>query len=199
MSQPHLLVDFAGVIGHHQHPDDLAGMAQVLDLPVREFEQAYWHHRAAYDRGLEDVAYWSRVAARPVASPTTAHLVGLDLASWIRVNGDTIEVLSRCHAQGSRLTLLSNAPHFLAHAVRDLPQLSFFDDMVFSCELGIAKPHPDAFARSLAAAGKHADEVIFIDDRDENIEAAEALGIRGALFVHAADLATSLELFSSSS
>jgi putative hydrolase of the HAD superfamily len=193
MILPHLLVDFAGVIGHHQAPEDLSGMAQLLDVPVRQFQDAYWAHRGEYDRGLGDVAYWSRVAERPVTSPTTARLVQLDLVSWTRLNQETVEILAAYRARGGALTLLSNAPHFLAHAVRAAPQLSFFDCMVFSCELGTAKPDHDAFTRALAKAGASEDQTIFIDDRMENIEAAEALGITGVPFANAVDLGRSLE------
>lgn len=196
MPLTHLLVDFAGVIGQHQRDTDLSDMAGALGIDIVDFESAYWHHRAEYDRGLEDQAYWELVATRPLPGDLVARVVDLDRASWLRLDTKTIEILARHQQGGATVTLLSNAPHFLADAVRRLQELSFFDAMTFSCELGIAKPDPESFTRALAAAGAHAAGTVFIDDRAENIGAAEALDIRSVHFVGAGELDASLEQLS---
>lgn len=195
MREDHLLVDYAGVIGHHQLPEDLQAMAAILNRTQDEFERTYWLDRAAYDMGLDDLAYWSDVAGRALDPETVVRLVELDLRSWTRLNTRTVEVLHEAHRAGRRLTLLSNAPTFLARAVRAMPELSFFGTMVFSCELEIAKPDPNAFLRALDAGGALPGKTVFIDDRDdrdENIVAAETLGIRGVHFESAEGLAQSL-------
>ncbi len=196
MTLPHLLVDFAGVIGHPQRDTDLPEIADVLNISAIDLEAAYWAHRADYDRGLDDLQYWSRVTSHPMTPTAVDRLVELDRASWTRLNHETIDVLARHHQNGSRVTLLSNAPGFLARAVSALPELSFFDAMTFSCGLGIAKPDPQSFTRTLAASGATIADTVFIDDRAENIEAANDLGIRGVLFVDARGLDSSLELVS---
>ncbi|MFN8078084.1 MAG: HAD-IA family hydrolase [Kineosporiaceae bacterium] len=53
-----------------------------------------------------------------------------------------------------------------------------FDPLVYSHEVGMAKPDPRVFEYTLKALGCSAREVAFIDDRSENVEAASALGIR---------------------
>ena len=196
MPLPHLLVDYAGVIGLQQRETDLPEIADILDLSAIDLETAYWAHRAEYDRGLDDLQYWSRVASRPMTPSAVNRLVELDRASWTRLNHETIDILARHQLNGSRVTLLSNAPGFLARAVQALPELSFFDAMTFSCELGIAKPDPRSFKRTLAATGAKIVDTVFVDDRVENIEAANDLGIQGVLFVDAQDLDRSLELVS---
>ena len=196
MTLPHLLVDFAGVIGHPQRDTDLPEIAGLLNISAIDLEAAYWTHRAEYDRGLDDFQYWGRVASRPMTPSAVDRLVELDQASWTRLNHETIDILARHHHKGSRVTLLSNAPGFLARAVKALPELSFFDAMTFSCDLGVVKPDPRSFTRTIAATGAKIADTVFIDDRLENIEAANNLGIRGVLFAGARDLASSLELVS---
>lgn len=53
-----------------------------------------------------------------------------------------------------------------------------FDPIVYSHEVGLAKPDPRVFEYTLKALGCTAREVAYVDDRSENVEAASALGIR---------------------
>ena len=63
-----------------------------------------------------------------------------------------------------------------------------FDPILYSHETGVNKPDPRAFGIALEAMGADAAEVLFLDDRQDNIEAAQALGIRAHL--HRDDAAT---------
>jgi FMN phosphatase YigB (HAD superfamily) len=58
--------------------------------------------------------------------------------------------------------------------------------------LGARKPSPDYFGRALARAALRPDEILFVDDREENILAARELGIPSVVFTGAADLRTVL-------
>ena len=82
------------------------------------------------------------------------------------LNHDTLDVLRAAHERGTRMALLSNAPHELADAIEALPELAFFDDLVFSARIGVAKPEPRAFHAALEVMGLAADEVVFVDDRE---------------------------------
>jgi len=85
-------------------------------------------------------------------------------------------------AAGRPLAMLSNAPGELAEAISRLPVAAHFGHLIFSCELKSAKPDPECYDRALARIGARADEVIFVDDRSENVAAAAALGLRSVHF-----------------
>ena len=54
-----------------------------------------------------------------------------------------------------------------------------FDCLIFSGEVRRAKPEPEIYQRTINCLGvKHA-EALFVDDREENLRAASALGITG--------------------
>ena len=61
--------------------------------------------------------------------------------------------------------------------------LKHFRDALLSYELGVAKPDPEFFRLGLAELSTSAEECVFIDDKSENVEAAESLGIAGVRFV----------------
>ncbi len=70
--------------------------------------------------------------------------------------------------------------------------LKSFQVCAFSCRIGHAKPEPDAYRWWLRALGHAPDRVLFVDDREENIRAARALGMHGHLFTTPARLAQTL-------
>jgi len=96
-------------------------------------------------------------------------------------------------ASGRRIALLSNIPEELAtyyEAHHDW--LGRFPLRAFSCRIGHAKPEPGAYQWCLNALNTAPDRVLFVDDREENIRAAEAMGIQGHLFTTPARLKEAL-------
>ncbi|MGH9616810.1 MAG: HAD family hydrolase [Acidobacteriaceae bacterium] len=58
----------------------------------------------------------------------------------------------------------------------------FFDEFFSSCYLGLRKPEPNIFRLALDVLQREAAEVFFIDDRQENCDAAMSLGIHAVLY-----------------
>lgn len=81
-----------------------------------------------------------------------------------------------------RLGLLSNNYPEVSAALRQDESLKIFDALVFSNEIGVKKPDPQAFAALSAALGVAPKDTVFVDDTQENLDAAEALGFHGLLF-----------------
>ena len=94
-----------------------------------------------------------------------------------------LALLGELAASGQRLALLSNIPEELAaHYELHHRWLEMFQVRGFSCRIGHAKPNPAAFRWCLDALAVPADQVVFVDDRGENIRAAQTIGIRCHLF-----------------
>ena len=60
--------------------------------------------------------------------------------------------------------------------------LDNFDGIVLSGTIGMVKPDRSIFEYLLSKYSLKADECMFIDDREINIEGGEAVGIKGYLF-----------------
>ena len=69
----------------------------------------------------------------------------------------------------------------------------YFDATLSSCYLGLRKPQPEIYRRSLDILGRPAERVLFIDDRQENASAAEAVGMKAIRFDGAERLRRDLE------
>jgi putative hydrolase of the HAD superfamily len=88
-----------------------------------------------------------------------------------------LEIMGRLKGN-YRLVLLSNTDVMRYDFIkRKFPEIQIFDEYVLSYEVGFMKPHPQIYRQALKKAEAGAEECVFIDDREENIETAVKLGI----------------------
>ncbi|MFI7601647.1 HAD-IA family hydrolase [Actinoplanes sp. NPDC049681] len=182
MPRTQLLIDFGEVISVAQPAAEVAAMAGAAGLPVAEFTARYWAHRAGYDRGRSARAYWGDVLGAAPGRALLRRLVELDVASWLHLNPATLRMLEEVRAAGVPVSLLSNAPRELARELDRHEDLRPFARRLFSADLARIKPDPAVFAIALDALGACPGDVVFVDDRGDNVAAAAALGLRAVTF-----------------
>jgi putative hydrolase of the HAD superfamily len=185
-----VMFDYGGVVSHPPRQQDLALLAGAADAGVAALVDAYWQWRRAYDLAELDAAgYWRQVGrslGRGYSDAQISELTRLDRGAWLRLQAGTVALIEDLAAAGQPLAMLSNAPDELAEAISRLPVAAHFGHLIFSCQLKSAKPDPECYGRALARMGAKADEVIFIDDRGENVAAAADLGMQSVQFTGAA-------------
>ena len=79
---------------------------------------------------------------------------------------------------GYRQAVLSNAWSDLRLLLRERWQiLDVFDEVIVSAEVGMLKPDPRIYGLALARLGLQPSEVVFLDDRPENVNGALSAGM----------------------
>lgn len=190
---PHVVFDLGEVLV--LSGSTLDRLAEHLTVPADRFAEAYWGPRDGYDLGGTDDDYWGAVGTaldRPLTAEEVAALADLDARRWADLPPASADLLDRVLAAGHPLHLLSNAPAALAARVRDSAWSSRFSTLVFSADLGLAKPDPAIYAAADARYGTSPDEVVFFDDRPVNVEAARAHGWDAHVFTGADDVLAKL-------
>ncbi len=88
-----------------------------------------------------------------------------------------------------KLVLLSNTDfiHF-EYIKKNFPEMFIFDEYVLSYETGTLKPEIEIYKTALEKAGISAGEAVFIDDLEDNVEAAAGLGMQGIVYREGLDL-----------
>lgn len=95
------------------------------------------------------------------------------------LNPPVLQIMKRLK-RNYRLVLLSNTDTMrFGFIKKKFPEILIFDEYVLSFEVGFMKPHPRIYKEALKKAEFPANECVFIDDREENIEAAAKLGMNG--------------------
>lgn len=106
------------------------------------------------------------------------------IAAWthIEVFPEVLDLVAEVRAEGVITGLATNQHRERGQWMQqNLPYREYFDTEFYSFEMGSAKPQPAYFGHILAALGVEADQVVFVDDRADNIAAAAELGIRTVL------------------
>jgi 2-haloacid dehalogenase len=95
----------------------------------------------------------------------------------------SVEILRKLHAAGYHLFGLSNWPAEKFQVVRHKYDFfSWFDAIIISGEVRLAKPDPRIFHLLLDRIARPAADCLMIDDSSANIQTAQSLGFRTILF-----------------
>jgi 2-haloacid dehalogenase len=95
----------------------------------------------------------------------------------------TVAIKNELQAAGYPLYVISNYSRAKLDTIsKRFPFLIEFDGMIVSGDEGFIKPEPKIYQLLFERYGLEPETLLFIDDRPENIAAAEALGMKGILF-----------------
>ena len=183
-----VIFDYGGVLVRHQTDTDQSRMARRLGISSDRFTGLYWAKRADYDKDAMTAGeYWQDIASEGAATLTAGavdELISIDTESWMQfdeVMWDWIEQLRKAR---KRVAILSNMPRELGQALKTTTtRLEVFDQITLSYEVRAAKPEPMIYRHCLKGLDALPERTLFLDDRMENVQSAELLGIRAMQFL----------------
>lgn len=156
------------------------------------FKSSVWNER---DRGLYDEEKYVRqcIALAPEyeeeikevmrRSPETIHRMPY-AETWVKY----------LKSRGYHLYVLSNYSRYMVERnKKKMPFLKYMDGVIFSCDVRMIKPEKEIYEEILRRFDLNAEESVFIDDRKENCQAAENVGIRTVEFQNFKQAAGQLE------
>jgi putative hydrolase of the HAD superfamily len=192
-----VILDYGDVISQSPDPSFITAMAGVFDLPEDQFRHLYAAMRHGYDRGdLNAKEYWARIAQAAeveLSAEQIGDLRRIDVAMWSNLHPAMLRWAAELRSAGVRTAVLSNMHDDMVQQLRsDATWETSFDCLMLSSEIRMAKPDAEIFWHCLQCLGVAPQEALFIDDREPNVQAAQALGIRGILFNSLAQLRVQL-------
>ncbi|MET4781734.1 HAD family phosphatase [Glaciihabitans sp. UYNi722] len=192
-----VVFDYGEVISRSPSERARADLLEVAGVDAEAFWASYWAHRHGLDEGTTSIReYWKLVAADVEVQWPESKIHELwvaDFTGWLSVEPGTFDVLADLHEGGTRIALLSNAGFDFASPFRFSPMAQYFERMFISAEMSKLKPNADIYLEVASELGISPARMIFIDNKQENVDGAEALGIIGHLFVGHRQLRSFLE------
>jgi putative hydrolase of the HAD superfamily len=185
-----VIVDYGGVLSLEPTAEALARMHALCELDAAVFADAWLQHRHGYDLGeLSAADYWEHVTGRRHEGELLERVVAADVESWARTDPRMTAWLGALRDTGLRVGLLSNMPreHWLEFERRHA-WLALCDHVTVSWEHGTVKPDPAIYLHALEGLGLEPGEAVFVDDRRDNVDAADEVGLHGVLFTGVAAL-----------
>lgn len=166
-------------------------VARLLGLPtegeaLRSVIDAVKVHRPEYDRTGDDVTYWQRVsddAGGPRVTPAVLEqLVAADIQRWARLTHPVMHLLRELSRAGVQMGVLSNAPLSLARTFDNQTWSEMISVQRFSCFTQLSKPDAAAFEDAVLHLGVPAERVVYLDDRQDNVDAGASVGLDAHLW-----------------
>ncbi|MEU6374103.1 HAD-IA family hydrolase [Streptomyces sp. NPDC046909] len=146
--------------------------------------------------GRVDQQEWVRAIAEgltgPVPEATAWELGTALLESPFAADRTVVSLLRRARTRVP-LALVSNANLRLEDDLDVMGLSDLADHVVNSARVGLAKPDPRIYRLAASLVGVRPERCLFVDDSEENVTAAAALGMRALHFREAADLERALE------
>jgi len=127
------------------------------------------------------------IAERQREFPDHADHIALWKSGWTSMLRDaipeTVDMLATLRGAGLRLYALTNwsAETFPVAQAR-FPFLAWFEDIVVSGQVGLAKPDPRIFQLAIERCRLVPSTTVFIDDSRPNVEIAQRLGLQALHF-----------------
>jgi putative hydrolase of the HAD superfamily len=178
-----VLFDYGQVLSGPPDPAAWAVLRAVSGLDEARLHAAYWKFRHDYDRGaLTGRTYWDAVAGHAGVRFDPAQVDALmvsDIDLWTQLNLPMVEWAGRLQRARVRTGILSNIGDAIGEGVvARLSWLAGFDHCVWSHTMRTAKPDPAIYLETAQALKTAVGNILFIDDRAENVDAAAKLGMQ---------------------
>jgi len=192
-----LLLDIGGVILDPWRALDAYAAATGIALPGRGPRDPdgdpLWKDKLAGTLTLD--GYWDRVARTTGHDDWRAMFRSItELVPDDLFDHHAVTLMRDARAAGRRVGVLSNDAYaiqgrafFEAH-----PAFKGLDAFVDASDIGVSKPDPDAYLVAAEALRLAAERIVFLDDAEENVEGARAVGMLG-IHVDAGDARTAFD------
>lgn len=114
------------------------------------------------------------------------------LRNAIRVNFEVFTLVDELKENQIKVGLLSNIDKKRAKYIREFGLYNAFDPCLLSYEIGIEKPNLKAYEILIGCFSCHPKEIVFIDDKEENVKGAKRAGLDAIHFQSAKQLRSEL-------
>lgn len=173
-----------------------AAVLRQFELDADAFEQRHELANDAWEKGFMTAEQYllQTVFYQPRPFTPDAFLEEMKKQSFLLPHG-AMRILQELAASDElELAILNNEARELNdYRIERFQFGRYFDVFLSSCYLGLRKPDPRFFDLALDVLQRDPEEVVFIDDRAHNCEAAQTLGIHAIRYQDEAQCIHALE------
>lgn len=178
-----VLFDWGCVLIDNPGPGLMSYCAKALGVSVEDYTQVHNHRGEPFQKGaIREEVFWRRVCDElGCAVPSQPSLWGEAFRAVYSPREEVFDLVRRLRENGCETSLLSNT---------EVPAMEFFfelrydafDAATFSCAEGVVKPQREIYEIASRKLGLTTTQCVFIDDKPEFVEGAQATGMKGIVY-----------------
>lgn len=174
-----VLFDYGGVLTPvGQLGTGLMHIADMVGIEAEKLNRAIYAHYPLKQRSdILEEDFWERIGESlgvriPTELPEFWRWAELDHHE--KAVGELVQELQR---QNIQTGILSNVVRPIAGFIRSRGGYQNFNPIILSGEVGFSKPEPEIYQLALDRLRLKPEEILFVDDREENLATAEEFGM----------------------
>lgn len=190
-----VVFDFGGVIARVNTTHMADFLITSIKINKDELSDALRAMQGFVSNGGSEKEFWEQYAAsKEVILPSDwlDQFTTVIKESITEMPG-TLAIVKALQNQGYQTAMLSDVTQHQAEIIRKMGYYDLFHPALLSYAIEVQKPHPEAFKILLNQLQLNPSHILFIDDRNENVEAAKNLGINSLQFISPQQLEEDLE------
>ena len=176
--------DFGGVIQRTEYQAPRQYLAQRFSMEYDDIDNIVFNSPTAKQATVGEIPvqkHWEAVAKRLKVNKEQITGVENEFFAGDVIDHSIVEYLRSLRPR-FKTGLISNAWSDMREYLVRKKLDAVFDTLTISAEVGVAKPEAKIYHLALEQAQVQPDAAVFVDDVLANIEACEALGMKGILF-----------------
>jgi epoxide hydrolase-like predicted phosphatase len=174
-----VVFDYGGVIGTVDKDVVLQYVMKTFEISKEEALKLLKQFQEVQKNGVNSELFWTELAQKrgiELKNGWEKPFTESVLDSMHEVPG-TIAVINELRSEGVQVGMLSNITERAARYVRMKGYYEGYDPLLLTYEMGVEKADPKAYEILIETTKLKPSEIFFIDDRLENVKAAQKLGI----------------------
>jgi len=185
-----IFFDFGGVILRTEYQAPRQALAERFNMEYEEIDKAVFNSPSAQQASVGKIteeAHWKEIAKRFKLSDAELQVFKDSFFAGDVIDRDLVEYIELLKPK-YHVGLISNAWSGLREYITKEKVIEVFNSITISAEVGVAKPEAKIFQVALDHAKVQANEAVFVDDFQANIDGCESIGMKGILFTSPQDV-----------
>lgn len=162
--------------------DFLAKVLRDVGATDAQINEIFQKYMGQFMRGkLSEDEYWHAIQNDyNLTIPTD---IPSKFMQWngLVANDEVLALVKDLRLKGIKVAILSNVIEPTYTVLDNAGFYSLFDEVIASCKVGYAKPDSEIYERALRQLDTRAQEALFIDDKERNLEPARRIGMQTVL------------------
>jgi putative hydrolase of the HAD superfamily len=177
-----VVFDLGGVVFERSVPKTMIKVSEKYNIDNDEVKRYFDRHFSKVMKGKSDEDEFFETFIKKFNLPLTRRYFHLHFAVKAHNIEGTWKIIRKIKGK-YHLGIISDITQSWADYKEKKSNLSkIFDTIIYSHEKGHIKPSKKIYLKYIKESGFEADECIFIDDKEENVEGAAKLGFKAILF-----------------